>query len=218
MLTDLDCANLCQALYDGIAVFDKVETLAGVSYSVKEYDDCLAIVFEGSHDMPDWLHDFQAIMIRPPSLNGIGVHQGFYNGLETVLSALIPTLKPIIITGHSLGAGRAPIFAAMLLEKGAPVKKLVLFGAPNPGDMNLVKRLYTTEINSYWNYSDGFSHDIVCDVPCEIYPLLPYTPVRQRIQITVRPDPADAWGFMGWHHMHYYQQGLRARGDNTTQS
>lgn len=209
MLSDLDCANLCQAQYDGVSIFDASSSIAGVDYSIKDYPDCTAVVFEGSHDIPDWISNFDAIMLDIPDF--AGVERGFYQGLPNVLIKVLPLLskeKPVYVTGHSRGAAHAHIFAAMLVKQGYKVI-VTVFGSPRPGDAKLAAILAPFPNRSYRNYADFDNQDFVCDVPFDITILAPFVhPYKQKV-INIAPAPADPWGILARHHLFLYTTALQ---------
>lgn len=207
MLSDLDCANLCQAQYDGKAIFDQSFSINGVDFSIKNYDDCGAIIFEGSHDLPDWISNFDAVMVD--TTIG-GVEQGFYMGLSQCLLKAIPLLpkgKPIFVTGHSRGAAHAHLFAALLIKAGYDVV-VVTFGSPRPGDARLAAILSTKPNRSYRNYLDFDNQDFVCDVPLPLPPLTPYVHPSQQVIINSPAAPGDSWGILSRHHLFLYTKAL----------
>lgn len=60
-------------------------------------------------------------------------HRGFREGVDSILPWLeghLPDLKPIILTGHSLGGALAAILLHVLKERGYPVTQAVTFGQP----------------------------------------------------------------------------------------
>lgn len=210
MLSDLDCANLCQAQYDSLGgIFDAVSSIAGVDFAIRSYPDCMAVVFEGSHDLPDWISNFDAVMLDVPDF--AGVERGFYSGLPDVfihVSPLLPKEKPVYVTGHSRGAAHAHIFAAMLIKQGYIVI-VTVFGSPRPGDAKLAQILSAFPNRSYRNYA-GFDHqDFVCDVPFDIEIAAPYVhPYKQKI-IDMPPAPNDPWGLLARHHLFLYTAALQ---------
>lgn len=213
MITDLDAANLCQSLYNDEKAFDFIGSIEDVDFAIKEYPDCTALVFEGSHNLTDWANDFDAHMVPAIELNGALVHHGFYRGLSAMLVRTLVKLakdKPVYCIGHSLGAGRAHIFGGMLIVAGYHIE-VVTFGSPRPGDKKLADILEPFPNRSYWNYHDEWNHDIVGDVPVAITPLFQFLTPRERIKVSVQPEATDPWGhIMGWHHLKYYIQGLSA--------
>jgi acyl-CoA synthetase (AMP-forming)/AMP-acid ligase II len=166
--SDLDLARLCAASYSDASAFDYVDNGAqtGVWVAVKKLPDVDVIVFRGSDDVEDWLRDFDAAMISTPL--GL-VHAGFYKNMDAVILDVRPCP---VITGHSLGAARAAIYAAM--QQHTPAH-LALFGCPRPGAEALAQMLEVDSISSYKNRSDP-----VTDVPMTL-PDFPYVHVRDFI-------------------------------------
>lgn len=209
MLSDLDCANLCQAQYDGASIFDVSDSICGVDFAIKTYPDCMAIAFEGSHDIPDWISNFEALMIDVPDF--AGVERGFYQGLPNVLVATLPLFpkeKPVYVTGHSRGAAHAHIFAALLIKQGYKVI-VTVFGSPRPGDARLATILAPFPNRSYRNYADFDHQDFVCDVPFDIEIAAPFVhPYKQKI-INMPPAPGDPWGLLARHHLFLYIAALQ---------
>lgn len=208
MLTDLDCADLCLAQYDGKPIFDHIFHTCGVDYAIRFYPDCAAVVFEGSHNLPDWVSNFQAAMIDVP--NFAGVERGFYTGMPEVAvqaAPLLPKTAPVYVTGHSRGAAHALIFAAMLIKQGYNVI-VVVFGSPRPGDKRLAAILAQAPVRSYRNYHDFDEQDFVCDVPLDLRLVAPYVHPARQIVIDVPPVPDDPWMLLARHHLYLYRTGL----------
>jgi hypothetical protein len=210
MLVDLDLANLCQAMYDGRDTFDVDQHTSGVDWAIKSYFDCTAIVFEGSHDLPDWVSNIEFEMIQVPDF--AGVEKGFYDGLPDVYAAAeryLPKDKTVYVTGHSRGAAHAQIFTAMLI-KGGYRTVTVTFGSPRPGDKDLANILIASTNRSYRNFHTFDEQDFVCDVPlCH-----PFGYVRPGVDliVDVAPSPDDPWLLLSRHHLGLYIEGVKRYG------
>lgn len=212
MLTDLQIAQLLQSQYNGESIFDYQDMIAGVTFAVKCYPDCNVVLFEGSHDVPDWEHDFEAAMIWPTELAGGGVHEGFWLGLREAFVKIQPYLakdKLTILCGHSLGAGRVNPAAGFLLYLGFTSVNRVKFAPPRSNDKNLARRLSNFPVTSYWNYHDEEHHDFVCDVPLFIPIIAPYDTSEPHIMLDVAPQVDDAWGMLAYHHLFLYIEGIQ---------
>jgi hypothetical protein len=206
MITDLDAVNFCAATYSSPAQFDTV--YSGVSdddvwCGVKTLSDCCVVAFRGSSDFLDWQRDLDSVMITDPDLGG--VEQGFMQGMREVSNQLanIISAKPLCITGHSLGAARALIFAGLLEVAGAKPEKVVTFGSPKPGAEKLKFILSGVAINSYRN-----RHDPVTNCPIDLLGL-PYVHPRDLIAVDAPPPQPDPWGFLADHHISLYIQAMK---------
>ena len=96
---------------------------------------------------------------------GGNVHAGFADALQRVWrdvqQLLGKTTRPVIVTGHSLGAALATLAASLV----AP-RLLVTFGSPRVGDAAFCESLSrTVEAKRYVD---------CCDIVCQIPPPLPY--------------------------------------------
>lgn len=206
-ISDLQIVDLLINLYSDQKAFDFISNVDEVCAGLKYYPDCTLVAFRGSTTFLDWLRDFQACMVQ----TDIGrVEMGFYVGLRATLGALtagIPKDKPVIISGHSLGGGRAYLFAALLIKAGYNVR-VVTFGAPRPGDAELKGILAPYSVNAYKNGNSFENQDFVTDVPLPIHPLLPYEHPRELIPVYAEPPADDNWGVLRFHHIQLYQKAL----------
>ena len=202
MLTALQICDLLVDLYGDQKAFDFISNVDEVCAGMKYYPDCTLIAFRGSTIFLDWIRDFQACMIQ----TDIGrVEMGFYTGLKDTLAKLAPGIpkdKPVYVTGHSLGGGRAYLFAALLVKSGHHVI-MTTFGAPRPGDGILKGILAPYPISAYKN-----GNDYVTDVPIPIHPLLPYEHPRDLIPVNSPPQDGDSWGVLAYHHIQLYRKAL----------
>jgi hypothetical protein len=201
--SDLDLARLCLASETNAVGFDFIDNGAesGVWFGIKKCPDFDIVCFRGSITVQDWMLDGQTEMISCP---GIGqVHSGFSRNMLFIKARLSTLVRPNpVVTGHSLGAARAAIYAGLLAQRPyeEPVK-VALFGCPRPGAQALVDVCEHLSITSYKN-----RHDPVTDVPLS-FPEFPYVPVRPYIYIdgmidTSLPPPFDD------HHIQNYCKGI----------
>lgn len=201
--SDLDLARLCAASELNPTGFDFIDdgTETGVWVGIKRIGDTDVIVFRGSITPEDWWRDAHTEMISIPGL-GL-VHSGFIKNLDIVHSKLDAITRPNpIITGHSLGAARAALYAGMLVNYYDDPKEVVLFGCPRPGAQTLTNLLKNVPIISYRNRLDP-----VTDVPLPLPPEFPYEHVRQltgvdgMVDYSIGPPWDD-------HHIANYCKGL----------
>lgn len=205
MLTDSNLCDLCADCYSATETFDRVIDIAGVWAGVKFYDDCVAIAFRGSITINDWLRDFHGRIFQDAELGG--VEEGFLLGIRDAkahLDKVIPFGKPLYITGHSLGAAHACIFAALWHLSEEITTAIALFGCPRPGTDMLRGLLSATPIRSYRNGSDP-----VPELPLTL-PGAPYCHVRDLITVREAPTGDDLWHFAAWHHIELYQAAIKS--------
>jgi triacylglycerol lipase len=137
--TDPDkIATLCGKLDIGLAgapIHRRVGTglpIASTYALVLDLREALVVAFAGTDPvhLANWVSDFD---IRPT--DG-GAAAGFTVALRAVeqdiLSAL-PTGRPVMVTGHSLGGALAVLFAQWLETMGRDVAAVYTYGAPRPG-------------------------------------------------------------------------------------
>lgn len=111
----------------------------------------------------------------------------------------------VYITGHSLGAARAALYAYSRVVSGLPVSGLFLFGCPNPGNRMIGKLLSSIPVYSYKN-----RRDLVTNVPIDLEFLNEeYLPVTRFYELNEPAPATDAWGIFSDHHSELYQAGIQ---------
>lgn len=154
-MTSLDLAKACADLYEDAGAWDHRWCFSGTTLAHRKVGDIDVIVFRGSKDAGDWLHDVEAFPIWDYRLGF--VHGGFMCGMNDALAAVLGVAgSKIVVTGHSLGGARARILAALLAYLGRPAAHCVVFGSPRPGFVNLSRILQKsgTPLASYRNRND----------------------------------------------------------------
>lgn len=208
MISDLACAQLCQACYNTPDSFNRVVYTSDVWAGIKHYDAYTVIAMRGSTTINDWLRDFRGWMVKDPQLGM--VEDGFMAGMRDVFAHLVdeiaaPAPKSLCITGHSLGAAEALILGGLITDggHGAAIDAIVTFGSPRPGGQRLKNILTPIAVRSYRNIMDP-----VCEVPVRIPELEPYMHPRDLIGIVAAPPPDDPWGPIADHHIELYIKAL----------
>ena len=218
IISDLQIAKLIESQYNNQAQF----VFQNDNLGVKKFPGYSVICNEGTHDAPDVIEDFEADMIYPfPSLKTSGVHAGFYRGQPQAIQQILPMIsktEPLVLCGHSKGAGVVNPQAGILLCAGFDLRKIirVKFGSPNSNNDALEDALRASPCRSYWNYRYNlpFFRDPVGVVPIECSRIgFPYSTSEQKIQVTKRPSLLDSWGpSIGWHHLSLYSAAMEAQG------
>lgn len=195
MISDLTCAGLCYKTYYEPGAFDQIIDAHGIYAGIKHYADHTVLAFRGSVTAEDWLRDFDAVMVNDLDLGN--VENGFITGLREAFSAVIFPNLPLVITGHSLGAAHAVLFAGITRVKNPEWEvEVCLFGCPRPGGSKLKEIFDSIPCNSYRNGNDPITH-----LPPAL-PGFPYQHVGELIQIQcIAPAPQLA---LSDHHIQQY--------------
>jgi Lipase (class 3) len=123
-LLRIDRADVVSDLDDGHAVY------------ACQTPDATVLVFRGSLSMLDWCSDAEALLADEDHYPG-RVHWGFAKVVDKCwpwIVASVPPLKPVFVTGHSLGAATAALAAWRLANCGQHVGRVHTFGGPRIGD------------------------------------------------------------------------------------
>ncbi len=208
MASDLDIAQVVYNLYWDTTKLDQIIDPDGVCVGIKHFIEATVICFRGSTTFLDWVRDFEdfAQMVDDPDLGG--VHPGFIEGMHDVLGQVrLDPKKPTIITGHSLGAARAWVYAALVAEHDTVTAgdRIVVFGSPLPGAQKIKELVTPYAKTAYKN-----RHDPVCDVPFTIPYLDPYVFPWTNTRLNASPPPNDPWGVFADHHFDLYMQAISA--------
>lgn len=144
----LTCARACDLAYNDFADvafsrgvkalgFEDIRCIdrAGVQAFCAANADTVLICFRGSDDMADWLANASAKKIRSTYHVGL-VHTGFLRTSAVVENDVFGYLsnhlgKKLVVTGHSLGAAMAVLFAA---HGFSSPDAIITFGAPRVGN------------------------------------------------------------------------------------
>lgn len=128
----------------------------------------VVVVFRGTE--PDTFNDIIADLKAWPSASETKgkVHDGFKDELNKIYPLILEWLgstrdKTVIITGHSLGAAMASLFAARLHQMDIDVE-LYTFGSPRVGNREWAQQFKDIKAYRFIN-----NNDLVCRVPTSLY-------------------------------------------------
>lgn len=203
MITDGQLVAACAQIYDDDSEWDERWIIDSIVCARRRINDEDLLVFRGSVGLLDWHRDLDAHTIHDKDMHH--VHHGFSLGMAALAAVVIPALGPkVYVTGHSLGAAHAWLFAAkMVLAQKDPIR-VVCFAPPKPGwgDFRNILILSSSELRSYQNHGDP-----VPELPFYIPYVAEFVhPVEPR-KIQVRPPPHDLEP-LRCHHIALYQQGI----------
>lgn len=144
------------------------------------------------YEWNEWLLvDFDFRFVSPDSGLRGRVHAGFWSSLLDIREGLLDALneldpgkgKKLWITGHSLGAAHAQLFAAYVAQRGRTAQGVYVYAAPHVGDQIFVadlEALYGGRLQRF---------DFVAD-PVTMVP--PYTAGYERAGIRNYHDDLDS--------------------------
>lgn len=210
--TDVDLVNLSARIYHDTSGFDYIDvgTDDGVYFGLKKLDDYDVIVFRGSIAALDWWRDLRA---EPCETRNIGtVHSGFYAGMEKMWAEVKPMLtKPVVVTGHSLGAARADILCALMAADKCPPVYAAMFGEPRPGLPDFARVIKDVPRTVYRN-TTSWGHDHVCDVPLRLFGKLDFVHPKIMTDVSAEPsgDLVQKYGLFSLHHIDLYVSAVAA--------
>lgn len=161
-----------QPYYDGVGYINPPVMIgsntnnAEAACTVGVNGDGIIVAFRGTvyYSPMDWIND---LLVRPITVANFPgkVHDGFNNAVSAIYQAITKAIAdvqnpsqplPIIITGHSKGAGMGPIAAYYLYNEGITVSQIYLFAPPLAGTSDFVAAFNTQFPNTflYENYQD----------------------------------------------------------------
>lgn len=209
MISNAQCADLAAACYWQTNLFDQIiahEDKNACWIGVKKYSDFMVAACRGSDNFTDWWHNFYrgALMESDPDLGP--VHPGFLIGVRQALAVLAPQVdRPLVIIGHSLGAGHAADLAALHILHHGPVAKYLTLGPPRPGGIRVKQILSAIPDATAWQNMD----DLVAQVPLYLPPIELYVEPVPLSSLNEPPPPENDWpGEIAPHHCQLYVQGL----------
>jgi predicted lipase len=138
-----DCAD-CHSNREMIGVFDPVSKASSqVVVTIDKEEEEILIGFRGTiNKIQQWASDLDVKYTK--WFNGNGkVHSGFYDRFNEIKTPTITFLKKaqkelpngdIIISGHSMGAAVAVMFASYLKELNIHPRFVYTYGSPRVGD------------------------------------------------------------------------------------
>ena len=216
-MNDLDLVKIIEDLYawngepggnwlPGFPLIDDT-----ICVAIRDVQDARVVCFRGSVTFADWFRDFLSeIDRRIKGFEAVGnVPFGFSLDMGRLFDRLSPFLdkkKTLYITGHSLGAARALIFAGQCVLREIPVEHVMTCGTPRPGEFSLKSILRDVSVTSYRN-KVGDDVDAVTTVPTNP----PYIHPVVQTDVSESPGPEtlmDSLNPFWLHHISLYARGI----------
>lgn len=174
----------------------------------KSADGSDIIALRGSKTVEDWLRDFK---VYPQWDSDLGYCEaGFLEDMDELAKELYDiffklNMSNLAITGHSLGGARARILTAKLIKLNFPVCKLLTFGSPKPGFINLARIIQKSNIQ---HQSVRNRNDVVPTTPLSIEPFLDYVHTEDYILGDAAPEESNLEPLRD-HSVSLYQQAVQ---------
>ena len=109
--------------------------LTDAEFFVEYVGDNLILTFRGSQSAEDFEQDGRFIRT---DVDGLGIHKGFWQDISSVDGKIFSIIKdagkPVIFTGHSLGADLALLAAWLCARQNLPVLSVYAFAPARPGN------------------------------------------------------------------------------------
>lgn len=116
--------------------------------------------FRGTDDLTSMLADANFCTVNVWGLGDL--HQGFYAALAVILPACLALPRPTAVTGHSLGAALAIIYAAVLAQIGTIVP-VYAFEPPRLCNDGIMAALFSAKGVPFFATRNG--RDLVTKLP-----------------------------------------------------
>ncbi|MFZ5950164.1 MAG: lipase family protein, partial [Candidatus Rifleibacteriota bacterium] len=149
---------------------------------------------------------------------GVKVHQGFYAAMDVcydevkrlIQAHLAGTPKKLWITGHSLGAGIAPLFAYRLAEDGIDIQGIYTYAGPRIGNKTFCSQ-YRKKFPDHQRWVNN--NDLVTKLPLKAMGFQHFSPAnnifadgRLEIQSSEMKGPGKASSHLPMAYIHAIYQ------------
>jgi hypothetical protein len=150
----LDYALLAKRAYTDAPTVGKADSASRMCV----YGDVHA--FRGTDDLSSVIADADCALVHVPGLGAL--HAGFYGALAAILPAALALRRPVAVTGHSLGAAMAIIYAAVLAQLGH-VCPVYAFEPPRIAADDTLAHVFRDLAIPFYGTRNG--NDLVTQVP-----------------------------------------------------
>jgi triacylglycerol lipase len=152
-----------------------------------EHEDFFTMAFRGTDELVDWLDNFDLIvtpvllLVEGEKLDGY-FHKGFWKATEDIWEPLLAKyqqfqqqdrdkqkelkqkkVRPLFLTGHSLGGAMATIAATKLIHQDLPFISTYTFGQPRTMTHNTARIINGKAENRFFRFQNN--NDMVTRAP-----------------------------------------------------
>lgn len=152
-----------------------------------EHEDFFTMAFRGTDELGDWLDNFDLIvtpvllLVEGEKLDGY-FHKGFWKATEDIWEPLLAKyqqfqqqdrdkqkdlkqkkVRPLFLTGHSLGGAMATIAATKLIHQDLPFISTYTFGQPRTMTHNTARIINGKAENRFFRFQNN--NDMVTRAP-----------------------------------------------------
>lgn len=218
MITDLDVARLCNAIYTDpqVVPWEHFIEWEDLTFGMVNVGDCFVVINRGSFTREDWHLDFEAFA-NPLLHAGLGpVHRGFMKGMENQWYMVKEKCKRLGITkvkfgGHSLGAAHATLQTGLAILDGWMPYPRCVFGEPMSTFQQGADIIDRAGGSSYRNGNNSIC-DLVTCLPMRFWPEL-YVHATKMTDVCEPPAERQTLA-KEWHHMPLYLRAIERMSDH----
>jgi len=141
----------------------------------------IIVSFRGSHNIPNWIDDFDTISISYPGVKNGEVHRGVYQSwLEDLYPYVMPAVKSImnrkkevnvVVSGHSLGGALAQVAALAIYDYAKQINNNIEIICYTYGSIRWGNRVMANYFNERIKINWRLMHkkDIAPDFPTKFH-------------------------------------------------
>lgn len=151
----LELARVARQAYDDPPTIKCDDTDTQVL--IQDRPEAMVIAFRGSSDLHDYLTDSRCKLTS--FFSGQKVHEGFLRAIDSVIVEVAQraaaTVKPIFVTGHSLGGALAILCVEAIRARKVDVQGCYTFGQPRVGNKEFAINYDSKLVNPFSRFAEN---------------------------------------------------------------